>query len=202
MNYQKIYDEIINNAKSRGLNKKPLNYYTEKHHIIPRCMNGTNDKNNLILLTAKEHFVCHHLLWKIHKLNKLIWAFHNMCKCKNKYQNERTVKLSANEYKTLRECISIIISENNKKRIWTNESKLKISEKAKHQKHSNERRINQSNRQNGRIWLCVSKPCIINNITYDSASLAAKCLGLTVKAVRYKLRSSKDKYKNWIYKKV
>lgn len=36
--------------------------YTEKHHIIPKCMGGDNTTSNIAVLTAREHFVCHRLL--------------------------------------------------------------------------------------------------------------------------------------------
>lgn len=70
MNYQKIYDKIINNAKDRK-----LECYTEKHHIIPKCLGGSNDKSNLVRLTAKEHFIVHWLLVKINPdEKKLVYA--------------------------------------------------------------------------------------------------------------------------------
>ena len=47
MNYEKIYNQIILRAKSRE-----LNCYVERHHVIPKCMGGTNDKDNLVKLTA------------------------------------------------------------------------------------------------------------------------------------------------------
>ena len=70
MNYKKIHDQIINRAKDRLLEG-----YTEKHHIIPRCMNGTNKSDNLIYLTPDEHYVVHQLLVKMYPQNhKLIFA--------------------------------------------------------------------------------------------------------------------------------
>lgn len=54
MNYKRIYDEIISNAKNRITNKGD---YFEKHHIIPKFDNGSNDKDNLVRLTAREHFI-------------------------------------------------------------------------------------------------------------------------------------------------
>ena len=66
MNYQKIYNDLINKRKL----SPPENCYTERHHIIPVCMNGTNDKDNLVTLTAREHFVAHALLVKIYKNDK------------------------------------------------------------------------------------------------------------------------------------
>lgn len=64
MNYKNIYDKIINHRK---LNE--VIGYRENHHIIPRCLGGTDDKENLVLLTAKEHFICHLLLTKIYPKN-------------------------------------------------------------------------------------------------------------------------------------
>ncbi len=58
--YTTIYYNIVNRAKSR-----PINGYTEKHHIIPKSLNGTNKKDNLVHLTAKEHRLCHLLLTKM-----------------------------------------------------------------------------------------------------------------------------------------
>lgn len=80
MNYNKIYNKIIDYRKINV----PTGY-TETHHIIPKCVGGTNDKTNLIKLTAKEHFICHLLLTKMYpnnsaESNKLIHAFLLMCK--------------------------------------------------------------------------------------------------------------------------
>lgn len=60
--YTKWYFNIIYRAKSRV---KLKNVYYEKHHIIPKSLGGTNDKENLVKLTAKEHFICHLLLIKM-----------------------------------------------------------------------------------------------------------------------------------------
>jgi hypothetical protein len=67
MEYTRIYNQLIERAQSRTLEG-----YTEKHHIIPKCLGGSNDKENLVELTAREHFLCHMLLCEIHpKENKL-----------------------------------------------------------------------------------------------------------------------------------
>lgn len=55
MNYLKIYDQLIKTAKA----KPKTNEYKEQHHIIPRCMGGSDDKDNLVYLTPEEHFVAH-----------------------------------------------------------------------------------------------------------------------------------------------
>ncbi len=75
MNYEKIYYQIIRRAKSRILEG-----YKEQHHVIPRCMGGTDDTENLVDLTAKEHFICHKLLVEIYPNNTSIkYAFNMMC---------------------------------------------------------------------------------------------------------------------------
>lgn len=76
MNYQKIYDDIIIRAKNRNYTEE----YGEIHHILPRCMGGTDDPKNLVKLTPEEHFVCHQLLVKIYPKNyKLVLGLHMMC---------------------------------------------------------------------------------------------------------------------------
>ena len=55
--YTRWYYNIVNHAKTRTITG-----YTEKHHIIPKSCGGGNSKNNLVALTAKEHFICHLLL--------------------------------------------------------------------------------------------------------------------------------------------
>ena len=75
MNYQLIHNQLINRAKNRIVSG-----YTEKHHIIPRCMGGTDDPSNLVRLTPEEHYIVHQLLVKIYPLNEnLIFAATRMC---------------------------------------------------------------------------------------------------------------------------
>jgi hypothetical protein len=101
MNYQKIYRSIIEKAKVENRQKSKDIYY-ENHHIIPKCLGGNDDEENLILLTAKEHFICHKLLVKIYPGNRSInFAFFSMSFMKNK--NHRRINLSSRDYKYARE---------------------------------------------------------------------------------------------------
>ena len=63
MNYQKHYDNLMKTRKAY-CSFGNLEYW-EKHHIVPKCMNGSNDESNLVLLTAREHYIAHVLLTKI-----------------------------------------------------------------------------------------------------------------------------------------
>lgn len=75
VNYFKIYENLLDNARSRGLDKTKLDFYTEKHRKIPGCLGGTYDKDNIYLLTPEEHFVAHQLLVKMYPDKKsLAWA--------------------------------------------------------------------------------------------------------------------------------
>jgi|FreactTroBogLake_1042271.scaffolds.fasta_scaffold07432_2 hypothetical protein len=70
MDYKKHYDALIERAKLRN-----ISVYTEKHHIIPRCLGGNNDKDNIVKLTPEEHFIAHQLLVKIYPNHDgLVWA--------------------------------------------------------------------------------------------------------------------------------
>lgn len=83
MDYQRIYNEIIERAKGRSP-KELAGVYTEKHHIIPVCCGGSDLKENLITLNGREHFICHWLLSRINtkdKYHKLHYAFRMMSTC-------------------------------------------------------------------------------------------------------------------------
>lgn len=70
MNYKKHYDKLCERAK-----KRTLEGYGELHHIIPKCLGGSDSKDNIVNLTPEEHYVAHQLLVKIHPQHKgLIWA--------------------------------------------------------------------------------------------------------------------------------
>lgn len=76
MNYAAIYDRLIDRARTRVLTE-----YSESHHIIPRCMGGTNKAENRVRLTAEEHFVAHQLLVQMYPENgKIVFALLAMCR--------------------------------------------------------------------------------------------------------------------------
>jgi len=78
--YTKWYYQLIIKTSNLTRNKKE-NYY-EKHHIIPKSLGGNNFTGNIVLLTPKEHFICHLLLPKmcidkVH-IGKMVYAFFRM----------------------------------------------------------------------------------------------------------------------------
>lgn len=54
------YQELIEFAKAQTRTKNSYVYY-EKHHIIPKSEGGTDDKENIVLLTLYEHLLAHYL---------------------------------------------------------------------------------------------------------------------------------------------
>lgn len=138
--YTHWYYSIINRATSRTLSK---DIYIEKHHIIPRSLGGNNSKNNLVNLTAREHFICHRLLTKMTEnknKRKMMFAI-NMMLSKTKSQNRYVC--SSHTYKKIKEDWSKVNpfndlewqKENSKTarvgKLHTTESKNLISQKNK-----------------------------------------------------------------------
>lgn len=96
MDYQKIYNQLIERAQNRTLEG-----YTEKHHIIPKCLGGSNNKENLVELTAREHFLCHRLLCEIYpKVTKLWYALFLMAIGKQIIKSK--YKLDSRSYERLK----------------------------------------------------------------------------------------------------
>ncbi len=101
MNYQKIYDAIIEKAKSENRKKGNGTYY-ESHHIRPKCLGGSDKEYNRVLLTAREHFVCHKLLTKIYPNNYHIeLAFVTMALYIS--TTHQRIKLSSRDFQYARE---------------------------------------------------------------------------------------------------
>jgi len=75
MDYQKHYYTLILRSKSRVLEG-----YVEKHHILPKCLGGTDELENIVQLTAEEHFLAHQLLVKMYPNEPgLAYAAQMMC---------------------------------------------------------------------------------------------------------------------------
>lgn len=104
--------------------------YAEKHHVIPKSMGGTNGKENLVRLTAKQHFVAHKLLTKmtVGKMRqKAEAAFRAVAIMKNPKAGKTLKILSAKEYEKLRKAHAQRSSERMKE-LWASpEFRAKMS---------------------------------------------------------------------------
>ena len=108
--WMNTYENFINSIlETRGRFACGEEYH-ERHHIIPRCLDGTNDEGNLIDLYAREHFIAHKLLAQENPDNDgLVYAWSCMAFVKGK--NQKRYELTPEEYEEVRRAISKIMSE-------------------------------------------------------------------------------------------
>ena len=130
MDYQKIYNNLMESRKH--LNRSKKDEYYETHHIVPRSIGGTDEPLNLINLTAKEHFLAHWLLYKMSSgKNKSKMAYALFMMCSNNPNQKRIV--SARQYEIAKKAIvNSCSNENNpnyQKQLWSEEERLKISKR-------------------------------------------------------------------------
>lgn len=112
--YSKWYQLIIERARTRHTVG-----YVESHHIQPRSLGGTDDKDNLVELTAREHFICHWLLTKMHtgeSRAKMIYALNGM-KRNNEFAQRYKTKITARVYEKLKKEFSEVHSATMKGKI-------------------------------------------------------------------------------------
>jgi hypothetical protein len=182
--YSKVYFSTIEKAKHRGWKKARGR---ERHHIIPQSLGGSNDKNNLVYLTCREHFLCHWLLLKItegENHHKMRYALMGM-RAENEHQERYHTRLTARIYEKYRiehaEYHSklmksknlvpwnkggAILTDEQRKRIsdaaknrkpMSAESRAKGNEKRRGQKRSEETKLKQSLALKGRSKGPMSK---------------------------------------------
>ena len=128
--YTSVYNNIIERARSRELSKE---IYTEKHHVIPKSLGGTNDIDNLVKLTAREHFICHLLLPKmvtgIHKRN-MSFALWSMITMDHSTSRER-YKINSRTFQSIKVQVAKAKSDLHKGKIVSEETRKKMSESRK-----------------------------------------------------------------------
>ena len=101
------HDDYIKRILNSRDNIKNEGEYQEKHHIIPKSLGGTDDKDNLIYLYAEEHYYAHKLLYLENPHNRAIaYGWHCL-------STRKQVKLSPKEYKEVKEVYSESISGKN-----------------------------------------------------------------------------------------
>ena len=66
MDYLKHYHNLCSSRKELCRSREDNTYY-ENHHIIPKSLGGGEGGENKVLLTAREHYIAHLLLYKHYK---------------------------------------------------------------------------------------------------------------------------------------
>jgi hypothetical protein len=148
------YNAITERARTRVIDG-----YTEKHHIQPRSLGGSNNKDNLVDLTAREHFICHWLLTKIYTgeaKSKMIYALNGM-KRSNDFAQRYETAITSRVYENLKKEFSIVHSATMKGKIpWnkgipiTEDQRSKNRKSALGKKHTDIAKSRISNAQIGR----------------------------------------------------
>jgi hypothetical protein len=105
MDYRRIYNNLIKHRQNNPVDSG----YTEKHHIIMRSLGGSNEKDNIVALTAREHFIAHLLLARFNPCLQTILALH-MMQCKSKFNSTRKI-IKGRLYEWLRTEHSKYLSE-------------------------------------------------------------------------------------------
>lgn len=101
MNYKRIYKQLCDRGQVRVPEK---GVFYEKHHIKPRSFGGNNSKENLTLLTLKEHYIAHLLLTYIYPESPAMYrALWNMCNVSPKNNKDyKRYTPSGNTYQKIR----------------------------------------------------------------------------------------------------
>lgn len=139
--YNLWYNLITERARNRALES-----YTETHHILPRSLGGTDDKNNLVKLTAREHFICHWLLTKMHigeSRAKMIYALNGM-KRSNDFAQRYETKITARVYEKLKKEFAEVHSSTMKGRTpWNKGIPITEEQREKNKKSATGRKFSQ-----------------------------------------------------------
>lgn len=139
--------------------------YHERHHIIPKCIGGTNDEENLIDLFGREHFIAHKILAKENPNNsKLIHAWALMSRIKNrkdKYQ------VTPEEYEEARKAYISLV----KGKTFSEEHRRKIGKANKGRIVPKDARLAVSRANSNRIWSEESRKKLSNSISGENHPL-------------------------------
>jgi len=191
--YTTCYYNIINKAKSR----KNITEYTEIHHIIPKSLGGDNSPENLVRLTAREHFICHLLLPKMlegknkRSMSFAIWSMMNL----DHSNSRQRYKVNSHLYNLLKKKVSIASSELHKGKVVSNETREKQSKarkgkespnKNKPMKETQKEKLRELIAKKGKRTLSNNpnaKSTIVNSMTYGSKLEACASLKIS----KYKL---------------
>lgn len=174
--YTITYYNIVVKAQGRLLEG-----YSETHHIIPRCMGGTDEPANLVKLTSREHYICHALLVRMvesrNHLYKMMSAFNMMHM--DAYGNRYTSRLyEYNKHKYYK-----LKSEVQKGTKRSLESRQKQSAATKGRPWSEKKRNTPMNQPNAKTVLAFRKDTGECVGEYESISAAGRALGCDITSV-------------------
>ena len=126
---EETYEQFIQNILDTRGRFACGDEYHERHHIVPKCMDGSDEERNLIDLFAREHFIAHKLLSLENPNNdKLAYAWNRMCNSTN-----RDYQITAEEYEKARIAFARFVSESKRGKPRSEETCNKLSKYMKSQ---------------------------------------------------------------------
>lgn len=127
MNYLSVYNMLVEKRKRVPV----VDGYSENHHIIPKCCGGDNSPENLVRLTAREHFIAHHLLYKHYRTPELAYAWYGMLRCSSNQKRNYTSRQHEAAKKAFKAVDQSGVNNNFYGKKHTDESKAKMSKSIK-----------------------------------------------------------------------
>lgn len=202
--------------------------YTEDHHIVPKSLGGTDNLDNIIKLSARQHFIAHLLLWKTHMTFGMAKAFYMMANVNSDKHTGRKFKINSRIFETLRKHRSEEQTKLNKIRWndpeWSAKQREILRRAATTPEERVRRRLNAikvnelykeqksalmkanwkdpewaANRKKKLVEGSTKrKPIIVDGIEYDKAEDVAEAYSITKPGVRYRINSAS--FPGWTYK--
>lgn len=198
--YYKTYNSLVDKALQRGLDKRKLEGYYEKHHILPKCLGGKDENNNYVLLTAREHVLAHMLLQRIYPNNyKLINSMIAMLTLKNKFNKDHRLDklISSKSASYYRELFANSLRGNipwnaGKSGIYSDKTKEIMSNKKlrKHLTEEHRKKISISVRKNISNNKTIVGP---DGTIYSSMSQCAEIIGINRCTLRDWIKNHPEK---------
>ena len=186
MTYSAVYCALISKRLQHPLDKKDC--YCERHHIIPKSEGGKDEPDNLVNLTAREHYIAHLLLMKIYNDWKMKHAFTMMAygnsgqnrgrvssRLFEKYKYQGNGRLGCKHKPETIEKMRLAATGKH----WTEEQRRKMKE------YWERRAALRPVKKKKQICKAVSQYTITGELvaTYQSQTQAAKALGVTSPAI-------------------
>lgn len=170
--------------KEARISARKAGEYFEAHHIVPVSMGGDGKRtdyrhSNIVILTAREHYIAHALLFLIYRTREMITSFHLFCTTKRK----KYYKVSARMYEFLKkERKRIGVSDETKKkmsiklkgRIVSEETKEKLRKSHTGKKLSETHKLNMSKSRTGKTHSEETKEKLRESHTGKKMSSQAK----------------------------
>lgn len=202
MNYSYHYQRLIDRASIRSLECD-----VEIHHIVPKCMGGTNSLDNLVRLTPEEHFVAHQLLVKMYPTNrKLVFALSAMRMSNTAYTRNNKMYGWIERLNILARTGTTMSEESNEKRRQSLKGRKTSTGMLGHT-HREESKIKISESQTGKmkttsrtIYAWLRSPDN-EDILFGPLLHECKKYNLVLEYVSDLCKNRKESYKGWTFQK-